>query len=638
MRSMSSTRALLVTLMVVATAAGQTPPAAPPVDPEFQSWVVLALTRAEAGATVPASGWEARRTQIIEGLKHAFGRDLPREWPELRPRVEGSVSFPGYRMDQVTAEFWPGVRHPMQVLVPEGAGPFPTIILACAGAGGRSQLYHGLAGALARLGFLVVATQAIGKGVQGPAYRYHSIALLAGTSMMQEQFNSFVRVLDYLDTRTDVDRSRVGMTGDSNGGGASVYISAMDSRVKVLAPASINFTYTHWLLPTNWQTYDFGESPPPGALTFGANLATLVAVNAPKPLYFLNSELEGERLQNIPVFVGAATSAYELAGARDRFSFRIDRIGHGLWPPAQVHLVRWFSEQLLAKPLPDDALVLGPKPPGSQFETLVLNGSPVVTYTDGSEQWKRLQIGEMPTDDAAGADGAGFLHVIDTRRRDARPARAALAKDPGRLSRELARVLGIDSLAPSRTARVDGGSVSFETEPGLHVAGNWVARPPKASDRVALVVGTAADRRALKEAGSGARFDLAIRREEFLLVPRGALWPFTLLNRPPLGMWVWDAMTAAAWLKREGFSRVDLVGAGDAGAIVALMTGVLSRDVASVRVTNAGITSIDEDVVGKRVVTTPFWAHRLLWVADLPELRALLASEGRFEQAHGDRK
>jgi hypothetical protein len=71
-------------------------------------------------------------------------------------------------------------------------------------------------------------------------------------------------------------------------------------------------------------------------------------------------------------------------------------------------------------------------------------------------------------------------------------------------------------------------------------------------------------------------------------------------------------------------------GVGDDGALIAPMAAALSRDVARARVVTTRLPSLDEDVVTKQVPHTPFWAHRLLWVADVPELVALLKSQGRW--------
>lgn len=603
--------------------------AGPAVSPEFQTYMVKLLTEAESRCTVSSQGWEQARQRIRKGLKRSLGEDLPRSWPALNAKVESTCQFQGYKMEQVTAEFWPGIRNPMQVFVPEGAGPFPSVVIACAGAGARSQFYHGLGGALARMGFLVLGIQPIGKGIQGPVYRYNGVALLVGTSIAQEQFHTGTRALDYLLSRPDVDSKRIGMTGDSCGGWTTLYTATLDRRVTAAAPAATNYTFCGWLLPTRWPTYDAAEGNVPEILTYGANIPTVTACNAPKWFCFFNCEFEGDRLQYVPIIDGAAKAAYELAGASQRYRSRIEPCSHGLWPVAQIEVVNWFCEVFQGGRPPEGTLTLAAAPLGSRFDTLVVNGSPVVDFPDGSQRWWQLQVADFPDDDAARLDGSGFLQIIETRRQEARISRATMAQSPRRMLSELTHCLGLGSLQLRPSAIAKGDCLVLETEPGLHVSGRWVKPPQNGAATIALVVGTAADRLAAGDLQVPARFDLSLREEELTASARDPLWAFAMLNRPPLGMWVWDTLSTARWLSRQGF-KVELVGVGDAGAIIAPLAGALSEDVAAVRVANARLRSLDEDVVARHIANTPYWAHRLLWVADLPELMALLKARGRW--------
>ena len=105
--------------------------------------------------------------------------------------------------------------------------------------------------------------------------------------------------------------------------------------------------------------------------------------------------------------------------------------------------------------------------------------------------------------------------------------------------------------------------------------------------------------------------------------------PLLLINRPPLGMWVWDVMSAAHWLKSQGFSQVQLAGVGEAGSVIAVLAAALTRDVDAVGFAGRRIDSLDA-VVEAAEGPTPFWAYRLLWVADLPDLLEKLRVQGRL--------
>ena len=169
------------------------------------------------------------------------------------------------------------------------------------------------------------------------------------------------------------------------------------------------------------------------------------------------------------------------------------------------------------------------------------------------------------------------------------------------------------------------------TEPNLQVGVEWVCRAAAASGAVSLVVGDRANRMQYQGNGS-ARLDLSMREQDTL----GAdLVVLALLNRPPLGMWVWDALNAASWLRKKGYTEIELIGVGEAGAMIATLAGLLSADVACVEVVGACIGSLDTDVVGRQLRATKYWAYRLLWVTDVPEAIEVLKREGRWKEQGG---
>src|SRR5688572_30898584 len=60
-----------------------------------------------------------------------------------------------------------------------------------------------------------------------------------------------IRALDYLETRSEVDRRHIGLTGISGGGAITWYTAAVDERIAAAAPVCSTFTYgsqaDHWL-------------------------------------------------------------------------------------------------------------------------------------------------------------------------------------------------------------------------------------------------------------------------------------------------------------------------------------------------------------------------------------------------------
>jgi len=116
-----------------------------------------------------------------------------------------------------------GVLH-----VPEGATqPRPAIIL-CHGFGGscRGAGHPELAQALARAGYVVLRFDFRGCGQSEGA---------RGSVICREEADDLRRAVDFLATREEIDRNRIGVIGASLGGSVAIYVAATDKRLKFCA-------------------------------------------------------------------------------------------------------------------------------------------------------------------------------------------------------------------------------------------------------------------------------------------------------------------------------------------------------------------------------------------------------------------
>jgi len=71
------------------------------------------------------------------------------------------------------------------------------------------------------------------------------------------EVRSAMRALDYLETRPEVDKRRIGLTGISGGGAMTWYTAAVHERVAAAAPVCSTFTFgfqaAHWIEPQEGQ-------------------------------------------------------------------------------------------------------------------------------------------------------------------------------------------------------------------------------------------------------------------------------------------------------------------------------------------------------------------------------------------------
>jgi len=101
------------------------------------------------------------------------------------------------------------------------------------------------------------------------------ICNLLGLSMFGLQTNNSIKVLDYLLTRKDIDARRVGCTGESGGATQTYFLSALDDRIKVAAPAV--------MLSGHYQGGCVCENTP--LLHLDYSTVDYAALIAPRPLF-----------------------------------------------------------------------------------------------------------------------------------------------------------------------------------------------------------------------------------------------------------------------------------------------------------------------------------------------------------------
>lgn len=142
-----------------------------------------------------------------------------------------------------------------------------------------------------------------------------------------------MRLIDYIETREDCDNHRIGCVGLSGGGLQSLWLAAMDDRIRCAIVSGYFYGYKEALLklpncacnyvPGLWKAVDMGD---------------IGALIAPRPLLIESGDedpLNGESgLANVYSQLDITRSAYELLGTPKHL---IHSIGHG------VH--RWYGEK-----------------------------------------------------------------------------------------------------------------------------------------------------------------------------------------------------------------------------------------------------------------------------------------------------
>lgn len=221
-----------------------------------------------------------------------------------------------------------------------------------------------------------------------------------------------IRAIDYLVSRDDVDASRIGVTGISGGGAATLWIAAADERVKVAIPVSgmsdlksyvndkvINGHCDCMFLYNTYQ-WDWTE---------------IAALVAPRPMLFANSDndsifpMDGNR--RIERKLG---EIYRLYGKEKLFAAYVSEGGHAYREDLRLAIFRFMNEHLKGdkksqvKDIDFESIdpqklrvfpTLADLPKDCQNEdidqTFVAKGSLEISPAKDFSAWKKKVIGEI---------------------------------------------------------------------------------------------------------------------------------------------------------------------------------------------------------------------------------------------------
>jgi dienelactone hydrolase len=280
---------------------------------------------------------------------------MPKRTP-LRAQITGVLERPGQRIEKIVFQSMPGLYVTGNLYVPrKPSGALPTILYACGHSPhplGAKQDYQDRALWFVSHGYvcLVLDTLEFGE-VAGLHHGMHDLNLwnwvsLGYTPVGVEVWNA-IRALDYLETRPEVDRKRIGMTGISGGGAVTWYTAALDERIAAAAPVCSTYTFgsqaAHWVAAGQCDCIYFHN-------TFLRDFPMVGALIAPRPLLICS----GRRDVDFPpdgyheVFrrVKGAYALYAGSGSSDRVMEVDDDVGHADAPRLRKAVREWMNRWL----------------------------------------------------------------------------------------------------------------------------------------------------------------------------------------------------------------------------------------------------------------------------------------------------
>jgi len=153
-----------------------------------------------------------------------------------------------------------------------------------------------------------------------------------------------MRTVDYLVTRPEVDPARVGCVGVSFGGWRSLFLSALDPRIR--AGCVVGFMSTiRSMLRRHVDTHSWVHFVP--GLHRHLDLPDVVSLNAPRPLLVQQCRRDALfPLEGMQAAVETVASVYANAGISERFTSRFYDVPHQFNVQMQEDAFAWFDTHL----------------------------------------------------------------------------------------------------------------------------------------------------------------------------------------------------------------------------------------------------------------------------------------------------
>lgn len=342
----------------------------------FMMLTILFGCARSAGLTIIA------RSQTPEKTRAAFLKLIKRSPVPLASVVKNLPPVGDLSQEHFTFAAESDQRVPGIVLKnPTFTGRRPVIIILH-GTGGNKEGMRALLTPYAERGFVAVAIDGRYHGERtktGKGSAEYSEAMLRTYRTGKEHpflydtVWDILRLLDYLETRQDVDAKRIGMMGISKGGMETYLAAAVDSRIAVAVPC-IGVQSFRWALDNDTWKYRVetfqaainGAAKDDGVAEINAAFVrkfydrvvpgiysqfdgpAMLPLIAPRPLLVINGDSDPRTpVPGVQECAAAASNAYHQAKAADRFVLHLqEKTGHTVNAMARQAAMDWLVKWL----------------------------------------------------------------------------------------------------------------------------------------------------------------------------------------------------------------------------------------------------------------------------------------------------
>jgi len=327
-------------------------------------------------------GWDTYKIQLKNKIIEKTGALVSQKLP-LDLKETGSLQMKGYSIKNIAFQTRPGIYATANLYIPEGKGKFPGVIVMMGHSlsGRLYDKYQSVGITLALNGYVSLCIDPWGSGerttIHG-VFEDHGdennlgIALMdIGESLMGMEITDNIRGVDLLSSLPYVDPENIGATGSSGGGNQTMWLTAMDERIKAAVPVVSAGTFEAFVMgsPCICEVLTDG-------LTFTEE-AGVLALIAPRAIKMCNHTQDANAAFNPREMLRSyknAKTVFKILGAENNIAYDTFALTHGYWPGDRKSMLGWFNMHLKG---------MGTDTPVKEFPSDTLSYEQLMVYAKG---------------------------------------------------------------------------------------------------------------------------------------------------------------------------------------------------------------------------------------------------------------
>lgn len=300
--------------------------------------------------------WKKKRAELKKTIASKMRLDYNSELPLNVIEHGDEIRINSCTVKKISYLAAPGRRVSANLYLPDGKGPFPGVINMHGhwSQGRLAERIQRRGFALAMSGYVCLSVDVLGAGERSDVHGecvYHGgkrggALENVSKTLMGIQLADNMRGVDLLCSLPYVDKSKIGATGASGGGNQTMYLAAMDERIKASVPVVSAGTFESYISNENC----ICETMPDGLTVCEESaIFALAAPNAVKICNALHDSSPTFYVSEMLRTYKNARKIFSLYNVADSFDYQAFNTTHGYWDVIAGTMLGFFALHLKGK-------------------------------------------------------------------------------------------------------------------------------------------------------------------------------------------------------------------------------------------------------------------------------------------------